>query len=301
MMRTFSWVIITILFERCSGVGEENFEQRLTTFSPSGRLYQVEYAAHSARATGFSTVAIRGQHCCVVASQIVKPSFLLESSSAPAVFSVTPEVGCCVSGVPGDGLALVEIVRKCARAFRRRYGHDPSASRLALDLADHAQRCTCEAPTRPLGATVLLIGGAPTPELWRVDPTGQFFQCKGVCVGQGYEEATKVLQQLLDGKQTRERSRAGNLATPNRDNVGDGDDATVPSDDPVVACEADTVIGLALECLGRQASIAQQDAVVLTAEHVQVGIVTCGESDSRTTFRVLPKKQVAAALLSIRR
>ena len=178
-------LLLATLARTAGGVAEKHFEQRLTVFSPQGRLYQVEYAQVAAQTTGELTVAVRGRRACVVAARRRDLGRLVAPESVLQVHRVSHGVGCAVSGVPGDELELAAALRGLAVAHRGRLGHEAPAPVLALRLADRAQVSTQAAAVRPLGAACLVLGSenhgavdGERPVLFRVDPTGQFYICK---------------------------------------------------------------------------------------------------------------------------
>jgi 20S proteasome subunit alpha 1 len=193
------------------GVKESSFEQRLTVFSTQGRLYQVEFAQEAAL-SGPDVVSLRTERACVVATRRRRLSPLIDLSSSHQIYPITRDVGCAVSGVAGDELHQVARMRDHAINFRRRYGHEVSARALALHMADLAQQATQEAPVRPLGTTVLVIGpdSSNVQSLFRIDPTGQFYSCHAVCVGQHHERATSLLHanQFVDTQAKQQHSNA---------------------------------------------------------------------------------------------
>ena len=96
---------------------EAAFEQRLTVFSPSGRLYQVEYALRAVDRSPVTTVAIRddARRSVVVASRRSpmrgwsSRSKLLDPTSQRIIHKITDNIACAVTGIPGDGLLQIEV------------------------------------------------------------------------------------------------------------------------------------------------------------------------------------------------
>lgn len=176
-----------------------SFERHLTSFSPEGRLFQVEFASNAVERHGQLCVALVHGDTCVVATTRTPRPRLAEPGWSECIHRVTGSTGCAVVGLDGDGLAVVDFVRDRAVGYRASHGHEMPPSLLALDLADEAQSFTQQAPQRPLGTTALLFGPAASPwapqaELYRVDPTGQLFACSATVAGRHADAAAQWLR-----------------------------------------------------------------------------------------------------------
>eukprot|EP00616_Rhizochromulina_sp_CCMP1243_P007051 CAMPEP_0118969742 /NCGR_PEP_ID=MMETSP1173-20130426/6788_1 /TAXON_ID=1034831 /ORGANISM="Rhizochromulina marina cf, Strain CCMP1243" /LENGTH=235 /DNA_ID=CAMNT_0006919019 /DNA_START=41 /DNA_END=745 /DNA_ORIENTATION=- len=156
-----------------------------------------------------------GQDCVLVsATPSMHSPALVDPASLRPFSQITDTVACAVSGVPGDGLLQVELLRQFAEKHEAEYGVMPSAGQLALQLADHAQRLTQEAETRPLGSSVLIIGPGTSVstrrhdtslQLFRVEPTGSLLRCKAGALGQGTQAMESKISQWLDDTEASEQ------------------------------------------------------------------------------------------------
>merc|ERR1712187_542085 len=72
-------------------------------FSPSGRLYQVEYAKESVN-QGLCCIGLRSKRHVVLATLNRKPNWL--STIRHKIFSIDDHIGLCMSGVIADGRLL---------------------------------------------------------------------------------------------------------------------------------------------------------------------------------------------------
>jgi len=72
----------------------------VNTFSPEGRLYQVEYAIEAVK-LGSTAVGIQTSQGVILAVEKRLTSVLLEPSSVEKIMEVDAHIGCAVSGLIG--------------------------------------------------------------------------------------------------------------------------------------------------------------------------------------------------------
>ena len=90
-------------------------DSSLTTFSPSGKLAQIEYAL-AAVGQGLPSLGIRCSNGVVLASEKPHPSILSDQSSFEKISRITPDAGVVYSGMGPDFRVLVDKARKGAHA-----------------------------------------------------------------------------------------------------------------------------------------------------------------------------------------
>lgn len=181
---------------------ETSFTKQLTVFSPKGRLYQVEYALAASTKNGSPCLAMHTDYGTVAAACRPRRSTLAHADAYHSIFSVSHRIGCTVSGLPGDVMHQVGLLRKHASRYQAEYGHEIPVRLLALYIANDAQRCTQQTPRRPLGSTVILFGAYGVPQhpeniIYRVEPTGQLFVCKAAAAGRNCDAASVWLEKAL--------------------------------------------------------------------------------------------------------
>src|SRR3989338_7972365 len=94
----------------------------LTTFSPSGKLVQIEYALQAISKCPTS-LGIRAKNGVVVATEKKLPP-LMEGHTLEKVSKVTPSIGLTYSGMGPDARILLRKARKRAQVYQRWY-HEP--------------------------------------------------------------------------------------------------------------------------------------------------------------------------------
>jgi 20S proteasome subunit alpha 1 len=181
------------------------YDRHISIFSPEGKLYQVEYAIKAAKSSGLTTVGMRGADSVCVATQKKISDVLVDPEFVTNIYPITPTIGCIITGLAADGRSLVVRARQIASDFQDKNGYECPVHWLSYKVANLGQLYTQHAYMRPYGVTVFFFGmdeekGA---QLYKVDPAGKYYGCRGAAAGPKEEEATTVLERLIkktDGK-----------------------------------------------------------------------------------------------------
>jgi 20S proteasome subunit alpha 1 len=175
------------------------YDRHITVFSPQGRLYQVEYAFNAVKTSGLTSVGVRGKDSCVVVGPKRVPDKLLDSSSVSNIHSITAKIGCILTGKFADGKATVQRIRQEAFEFEFQNGFPIPVSHLARRAADIAQVYTQQARMRPYGVEIILVAvdDEDGPQVFKVDPAGQFFGYKACSSGVKMEAAQNFFEKKV--------------------------------------------------------------------------------------------------------
>mmetsp|Transcript_19803 Transcript_19803/g.50653 ORF Transcript_19803/g.50653 Transcript_19803/m.50653 type:complete len:102 (+) Transcript_19803:98-403(+) len=92
----------------------------LTTFSPSGKLVQIEYALNAV-AAGATALGIKATNGVVIATEKKIPSPLIEEESVQKIYPVSDNIGFVYAGLGPDARVLAAKARKEAQTYLRLY------------------------------------------------------------------------------------------------------------------------------------------------------------------------------------
>lgn len=178
---------------------DSNYDHHITIFSPQGRLYQIEYAFKAAGSSGLTSVAVRGQNSCVVATQKKVPDRLIDPASVTNIFQITDKIGCIMTGIIADARAQVQRLRMEAHEYRFKYGYDVPVGALARRIADISQVYTQQASMRALACVAILVAvdDEKGPQLFKMDPAGHVLPFKACSSGAKEQEAVNWFEKKV--------------------------------------------------------------------------------------------------------
>ena len=113
----------------------------LTTFSPSGKLVQIEHAL-TAVSSGSTAIGIKASNGIVIATEKKPPSILVDSSTLSKVTQISTNIGMVYSGMGPDARVLLDKARKSAQAYKRIYCEEPPVIVLVKEVAAIMQEYT---------------------------------------------------------------------------------------------------------------------------------------------------------------
>jgi len=176
------------------------YDRGVNTFSPEGRLFQVEYAIEAIK-LGSTAVGIQTSEGVVLAVEKRLTSSLLESSSVEKILKVDDHIGCAMSGLIADARTMVDHARVEAQNHRFNYDEPMTVEALTQATCDLALRFgenrkqREEQMSRPFGVSLLIAGiDENGPVLYHTDPSGTFNQYDAKALGAGSEGAQTALQ-----------------------------------------------------------------------------------------------------------
>jgi 20S proteasome subunit alpha 2 len=196
----------------------------LTTFSPSGKLVQIEYALNAVN-QGITALGIKATNGIVIATEKKSSSPLADQSSLSKISDITPNIGMVYSGMGPDYRVLVDRARKVSHTeYKRIYNEYPPTRILVQDVARVMQEATQSAGVRPYGVSLLIAGWDEGiepedeektsledseekkvnrktggihkggPMLYQVDPSGSYYPWKATAIGKSATKAKTFLE-----------------------------------------------------------------------------------------------------------
>jgi len=173
------------------------YDQDVTTWSPAGRLHQVEYAMEAVK-HGSACAGLRSNSHVVLVALKRSPNEL--SSYQQKTFKIDDHIGISVSGLTADGRILSRFMRNKCINHKFTYDSPIIAGRLVLDVADKSQRCTQRSWKRPYGVGLLVAAYDKTgPRLFQTCPSGNYYEYYAMAIGSRSQAAKTYLEKKFDG------------------------------------------------------------------------------------------------------
>lgn len=178
------------------------YDKYLTIFSPEGRLHQIEYAHEAVKSAELTAVGVKGAECVVLICQkkTDDPKMdnkLLDHSSVTRLFPVTKRIGSVVVGSIADGRRVITRARQEASSFYYDNGQHIPVKLLARRIADKNQSNTQHAGARTMGidAIICCVDEETGPELYKIDPAGDYKGYKAVASGKLAESCERFFRE----------------------------------------------------------------------------------------------------------
>ncbi|MBZ3879949.1 Proteasome subunit alpha type-2 [Sciurus carolinensis] len=145
-------------------MAERGYSFSLTTFSPSGKLVQIEYAL-AAVAGGAPSVGIKAANGVVLATEKKQKSILYDERSVHKVEPITKHI---------EPIPTAQLVQRVASVM---------------------QEYTQSGGVRPFGVSLLICGwNEGRPYLFQSNPSGAYFAWKATAMGKNYVNGKTFLE-----------------------------------------------------------------------------------------------------------
>jgi len=172
------------------------YDLAVTTFSPDGRVFQVEYAGKAVEKSG-TAIGVRCVDGVVLGVEKLVQSKMLVEGSNRRIMNVDVHCGIAMSGIAGDGKQIVNRARSEARQYREFYGQMIPGKVLNERLAGFIHTYTLYWYLRPFGASVLVASyDDDGPQLHMIEPSGIAYRYFAAAIGKHRMAAKTELEKI---------------------------------------------------------------------------------------------------------
>lgn len=173
------------------------YDLAASTYSPDGRLLQVEYA-QKAVDSACTAIAIKCTDGVVFAVEKLRPTRLLRPGSNRQIERTGLQTAVLGCGLPADCRHLWLRAREEVSELKKTTGEEPQSVQLAERLALYVQQHTLYSSVRPFGAAMIVggVNGGSTG-LYMVEPSGKVHGYRAIAIGRARQHARTELEKLL--------------------------------------------------------------------------------------------------------
>jgi len=168
-----------------------------STYSPDGRLFQVEYANKAVETSG-TAIGLKVKDGIVLAVEKLVHSKLLVPGANRRIASVDDHAGMASAGLLADGKHLANRARDEAENYRSQYHSQIPAKILADRIGLYCQAYTLYSSVRPFGLSAIIgvLDKVEGPSLFCVEPSGVHWGYRGCAIGKGRQLANTEIEKL---------------------------------------------------------------------------------------------------------
>lgn len=173
-----------------------NYDNDSVTYSPTGRLFQVEYALEAIKQGSAAVGVVSKENVVLVA---LKRNAEELGSYQKKIIKVDDHLGVALAGLAPDSRVLSNYLRKQAMNSKMIFNRPLLTSKAVYSIADKAQENTQSYGSRPYGVGLLVAGYDETgAHLFEFQPSGLVLEYYGAAIGARSQAARTYLERNLD-------------------------------------------------------------------------------------------------------
>lgn len=172
------------------------YDNDVTTWSPQGRIHQIEYAMEAVK-QGSATVALKGEtHAVIVA---LKRSQSKLVSHQKKISKVSPHILTSIAGLTSDARSLGRYLRSECLSHDFMYTSKMPVKRVVFNLGSKLQVPTQRYGRRPFGVGILFAGyDEQGPHVFHTCPSANVYNCKSMALGARSQSAKTYLERNME-------------------------------------------------------------------------------------------------------
>ncbi|KAH6715085.1 nucleophile aminohydrolase [Leptodontidium sp. MPI-SDFR-AT-0119] len=173
-----------------------NYDNDSVTFSPQGRIFQVEYASEAVKQGSVVVGIVSKTHAVLVA---LKRNAEELSSYQKKIIAIDEHLGVALAGLASDARVLSNYMKQQSLSSRLTYGRAIPLERIVSSIGDRAQTNTQHYGKRPYGVGLLIAGVDETgPHLFEFQPSGMTQEMVACAIGARSQMARTYLERNLE-------------------------------------------------------------------------------------------------------
>ena len=174
----------------------QNYDHDCTTWSPEGRVLQIEYAMEAVK-QGTPVLGLRSSTHVVLCGFKRSQSELAEHQQK--IFKIDDHMCIGIAGLTADARVLAEYMRNECLNHQYIYDTPMNLGRLVNQIADKSQVKTQSSSKRPYGVGLLVAGvDQKGPHLYETCPSGNYYEYYAMAIGSRSTSAKTYLERQFE-------------------------------------------------------------------------------------------------------
>ena len=171
------------------------YDSSTTTFSPEGRLHQVEYAIEAINNAGTCLGILASDGIVLASERRVTSGLLAPSKTSEKTYKLSNRIVCTVAGLTADANILIDQARLRAGRYEYQYSEPVPVENLVEHVCNYKQAYTQYGGLRPFGVAFLFAGYDERHgfQLYQSDPSGNYSGWKATVIGSNNQAGKSLL------------------------------------------------------------------------------------------------------------
>jgi len=172
------------------------YDSSTTTFSPEGRLHQVEYAIEAINNAGTCVGILAKDGIVMACEKRVTSGLLAPAKTSEKTYKLCQHASCTVAGLTADANILIDQARLRAARYEYQYQEQIPIEQLVEHVCNYKQAYTQYGGLRPFGVAFLFAGYDTTHgfQLYQTDPSGNYSGWKATVIGANNQAGKSLLK-----------------------------------------------------------------------------------------------------------
>jgi len=178
-------------------IAQNQYDQDILTWSPTGRLFQVEYAMQAVE-QGTPVLGLRNKDAVVLCTNMRAQSDLAEEKKK--VMKIDNHLCIGIAGLTSDARVLADYMRNECLNHQYVYESPMNVGRLVAQIGDKSQYKTQHSSgKRPYGVGLLVAGFDENgPHLFQTCPSGHYYEYFAMAIGGRSTSAKTYLEKHFE-------------------------------------------------------------------------------------------------------
>lgn len=172
------------------------YDNRVTTFSPEGRLQQVEYAREAISEAGSAVGIHTPEGIVLIAEKRITSKLLDVRKSSEKLHKIDDHCCVAVAGLTADANILINYARLEAQRYTFGFRETIPVEQLLMRICDLKQSYTQYGGLRPFGVSFLFAGWDEHFgfQLYQSEPSGVYSGWKAQAIGKNHQSAQSIFK-----------------------------------------------------------------------------------------------------------